>query len=143
MRRSGFVALLAALLSAAALSASEAPAAVRALPEPPPAFEFRGSHGYHGFGFVGESRDRSQAGIVLFVAGPGGSVIYSAPATYDESGAFSADLGKLGSLDLHFVPDGGTVEVHSSCSADGFSFPSGSFEGAFASSARSDTPGPT
>jgi hypothetical protein len=125
------LAALAAMLCTAALFAPEASAAVKALPEPPPMFEFRGSHGYHGFGFVGESRDRTQAGILLFVAGPGGSVIYSAPATLEESGAFSADLGRLGSLDLHFVPDGGTAEVHSRCSDDGFSYPSGSFEGSF------------
>jgi hypothetical protein len=119
------------MLSAAALCAPGAPAAVRALPEPPPAFEFRGSHGYRGIVFVGENKDHSQAGMVLFVAGPGGSVLYSAPAIYEGPGAFRADLGGLGSLDLHFVPDGGSGQVHSRCSDDGFTFPSGSFEGSF------------
>lgn len=129
MRRIGVAAAL-LVLSALAVPAVAAPAAIKALPEPPPAFRFRGSHGYRGFGFVGQGGDGTQA-LVLFVGGPGGSVIYSAPATYEESGAFHADLARLGSLDLHFVPDGGRAEARSRCGDDAFSFPTGTFQGSF------------
>lgn len=79
-----------------------------ASPLVPPGFQLQASNGYRisGIFFDGtphEERDE----LVLFVVRRDAAVAYFAPAKADET-SVSADLGAVGSVDLHFVPTGGS-----------------------------------
>jgi hypothetical protein len=72
----------------------------------PPGFQLKASDGYklYGIFFDGtphEERDE----LILIVARKGAVVTYFTPAQVDET-SVSADLGALGSVDLHFVSAG-------------------------------------
>ncbi len=90
----------------ALVTASVATPSASASPLVPPGFRLAASNGYKtsGIFFDGtphEERDE----LILFVARRHSSVVYFAPAVADES-SVSAQLGSVGSVDLHFVPSG-------------------------------------
>lgn len=122
MRRWGIVGLVVAM----ALGGQPA-AAGAAEPLPPFAFRLEASNGFAVRAFFGVD-PTGRGGIDLFVLKRGQGVMYAAPAKVDET-SVSADLGPLGSIDVHFVPSGGTVRSGERCASEPFDLEAGAYEG--------------
>lgn len=107
-------------LPVAAAAAWEAPV--------PPGFRLEGSNGYkiHGIGFDDPEGKRDE--LLLFVGRKHSGVLYAAPAEVTET-SIVADLGAVGSVDVAFVPSGGTHRERSLCDKHSIPVQSGSYEG--------------
>ena len=91
-----------------------------------PGFRISASNGYEIYGFA--VRD---AGLLL-VGGPGGQVAYEVPeASFSDESRVVMKLGRLGSVDLTFVPDGGAEVVKSSCGGFSPRVATGEYQGTF------------
>lgn len=109
-----------------------APAAAMSV-GPPGGFRLQASNGYsiHVLAFDGDRIGKRDA-LILFVKRKGASAVYFGlkGAEVTET-AVTADLGKLGSIDLHFVPSGGATTETSECDSQPIEFDSGFYEGHF------------
>jgi hypothetical protein len=94
-----------------------------------PVFTFRASNGYSVIGIGGVDRASKAERLLLLVLRRGSTVSYEAPAVVTEEGRIEADLGNVGSIDLHFVPSGAEVDVDSPCGGETFRIRAGRFEG--------------
>ncbi|HSS34015.1 MAG TPA: hypothetical protein VLL27_12115 [Solirubrobacterales bacterium] len=94
------------LIVALALAVLVLPSAAAASPLVPPGFVLQGSHGYKVFGLFFDGTPHEEPDeLILIVGRKGAGLLYAAPAEVDET-SVAADLGALGSVDLHFVPTG-------------------------------------
>ncbi|HUB98758.1 MAG TPA: hypothetical protein VMS11_02930 [Solirubrobacterales bacterium] len=99
------------LVTVAALGAASA----QASPLIPPGFQLPASHGYRIFGlFFDGTPHEERDEVILIVARKDSTVTYFGPAVADET-SVSADLGALGSLDLHFAPAGRPKSERTPC----------------------------
>lgn len=102
---------LAVIVVATALGAASAQASALI----PPGFQLPASHGYRIFGlFFDGTPHEERDEVILIVARKGSAATYFAPAEADET-SVSADLGALGSIDLHFVPAGRPKSERTPC----------------------------
>jgi hypothetical protein len=115
---------LAALLLAAPAKASLAV---------PVGFRVPATHGYaiHAIAVDGDARGERD-GLILFVTRKGEGAAYVAlrGATVTET-SIEAEIGRLGRVDLHFVPSGKAKSERSPCGTRPFQIDSGRFEGRF------------
>jgi hypothetical protein len=91
------------------------------------------SNGYsiHGLAFDGDPRGEHD-GVLLFVSRKGGGATYFVRKGVEVTETtVSADLGRLGSIDLHFVPSGKSRVERSACSPQPIEIESGFYEGRF------------
>lgn len=128
MKRSSSICLF---LLAMLVSAGSAPAAEEA-PFPPGGFRLPTSNGYslHALSFDGDPHGKPDE-LILFVGRKGGGATYFVlhHVTITET-TIAADLGRLGSIDLHFVPSGETKKEHPRCQPkQSVEFDSGFYEG--------------
>ena len=114
----------AGLLAAALLAPSVAAAAVRA----PGAFEVRASNGFEVTVLGAPGRNGRPGGVLVSVSHPGEKVLYATSATVGPE-SIETDLGGLGRIDVHYVPDGGVSGEASSCAKGEVRFDSGFYEG--------------
>jgi hypothetical protein len=116
---------LLALLAAATASAAR--------PIVPIGFRVEASNGYTVHGIVLEGSEEDPRGeLGLFVLGPSSAVIYAVPADVTDAEtapSVKADLGALGSVDLHFVPSGKAKTESSPCGKGRRRLDSGFYEG--------------
>lgn len=100
---------------------------------PPGGFRLQASNGYsiHALVFDGDPWGRHD-GLLLFVARKGSAATYFVRkgAEVTET-TVVVDLGKLGSIDLHFVPSGKPQVERSPCIQKPIEFESGFYEGQF------------
>jgi hypothetical protein len=99
----------------------------------PGGFRLEASNGYwiHAIAFDGDPRGEHD-GIVLFVARKGsGATYFAREGVQVTETTVSADLGKLGSIDLHFVPGGKPRSEGSGCDSPPVEIESGFYEGRF------------
>ncbi|MGN6557219.1 MAG: hypothetical protein ACTHLH_04315 [Solirubrobacterales bacterium] len=97
----------------------------------PGGFRLPASHGYsiHVLAFDGDSHGERD-GMIVLVSRKGSSVTYSGFKNVSVTETtISADLGSLGSIDLHFVPSGETRSESSACNPKPIEFESGFYEG--------------
>jgi hypothetical protein len=97
----------------------------------PSGFRVEASNGYSIRALAGDGESRGRHDIlILYVAREGSAVTYffqqGVEVTED---AIAADLGSLGSLDLHFVPTGAARTERVSCLSGPIEFDSGFYEG--------------
>jgi len=109
-----------------------AASAAEEAPSPPGGFRLPASNGYslHALSFDGDPHGKPDA-LILFVGHKGAGVTYFAihHVTVTET-TIVADLGPLGSIDLHFVPSGETKREHPRCDPkQSVKFDSGFYEG--------------
>jgi hypothetical protein len=119
----GLVVVMAMLLVAASAAAALLP--------PPGGFRLQASHGYslRGLSFDGDSRDENDALLLIFNR-KGSVAMYVAQKDVVVTGdAISADLGDLGSIDLHFVPTGQPRDDAPTCIHRPVEVDSGAYEG--------------
>jgi hypothetical protein len=99
----------------------------------PGGFRLAASNGYsmHAIIFDGDPRGE-QDGLILFVSrkGDGATYVVRKGVEVTET-TVSADLGKLGSVDLHWVPSNKPAVERSACSKEPIEFESGFYEGQF------------
>ncbi|HET9592515.1 MAG TPA: hypothetical protein VFP17_06330, partial [Solirubrobacterales bacterium] len=99
----------------------------------PGGFRLEASNGYwvHAIAFDGDPRGQHD-GIVLFVGRKGsGAVYFARKGVQVTETTVSAELGKLGSIDLHFVPSGKPRLEGSACDSPPVEIESGFYEGRF------------
>jgi hypothetical protein len=99
----------------------------------PGGFRLEASNGYwiHAIAFDGDPRGEHD-GIVLFVARKGrGATYFARKGVQVTETTVSADLGKLGSIELHFVPGGKPRSEGSACDSPPVEIESGFYEGRF------------
>ncbi|MGN6200869.1 MAG: hypothetical protein ACTHNY_00490 [Solirubrobacterales bacterium] len=109
---------------------SAPPAAAESL-FPPGGFRLAASNGYsiHALSYDGDPRGDRDA-LILFVGRKDAGVTYGAFRHVEVTETtIAADLGRLGSIDLHFVPTGRPKKEHASCDRQQFAFDSGFYEG--------------
>jgi hypothetical protein len=117
-------------LLAAAAAGGSAPAAAESL-FPPGGFRLPTSNGYslHALAYDGDPRG-DHDGLILFVGRKGEGVTYFVRRHVEVTETtIAADLGRLGSLDLNFVPSGRPTKQHSRCDPQQVEFDSGFYEG--------------
>lgn len=99
---------------------------------PPGGFRLPASNGYslHALSFDGDPHGKPDE-LILFVGRKGAGVTYFALHQVEVTETtISADLGHLGSIDLHFVPSGRTKKEHPRCEPrQSIEFDSGFYEG--------------
>jgi hypothetical protein len=120
------------LLSLLLGCAFAAPAAAESL-FPPSGFRLPASHGYklHVLAFDGDPHGAHDE-VILLVNRKNASVIYFALKRVEVTETtIAADLGRVGSIDLHFVPTGMSREESSACDPRPIKFDSGFYEGKF------------
>jgi hypothetical protein len=105
--------------------------ALPSAPLPPGAFTIKGSNGYSLLVLGVEAHRGRSAKVGIFVTGPNGGAIYSAPATVSET-SIQANLGALGEIAVTFHPSGQERKVRPSCGGKPISFDSGYYEGTVA-----------
>jgi hypothetical protein len=115
-----------------ALAAFAAAPAAAETPFPPGGFRLSASNGYsvHALSFDGDSRGEHDE-LILFFGRKGAGVTYFVlrHVTVTET-TIVADLGRLGSIDLHFVPSGRNKKEHPRCEPEqSIEFDSGFYEG--------------
>jgi hypothetical protein len=117
------VAVLAALVLAPAASAAE---------ERPVGgtFKLAASNGYSITGIAGAEEAGPHGSVVLFVSRPGRWAAYQTSAEVTAT-TIKADLGRLGTIELEFVPNGQTRVVHSPCDGDRIESAGGAYVGSF------------
>jgi len=124
--------LIRILICMALLGALASPAAAAAEPEEREgfagAFHLKASNGYSILAFLSERRSDGQGFVNLFVVGGEGGAIYStrAKVTAEE---VRADLGRLGEIDLDFVPSGMRKAERSACDPQPVKFDAGHYQG--------------
>jgi hypothetical protein len=101
-------------------------------PFPPGGFRLPASNGYslHALSFDGDPHGKPDA-LILFVGRKGAGATYFAlhHVTVTET-TITADLGRLASVDLHFVPSGETKKEHPRCEPkQSIEFDPGFYEG--------------
>jgi hypothetical protein len=97
----------------------------------PGGFRLPASHGYsiHVLAFDGDPRGEHD-GVIILVNRKGSSATYSGFRSVSVTGTtISADLGSLGSIDVHFVPSGKPRSESSVCDPKPIEFESGFYEG--------------
>jgi hypothetical protein len=117
-------------LATGALLSAGVPAA-GAAPYVPGGFRLAASNGYtiHALTYDGDPRGQHD-GVVLFVGRKGGGATYFARRGVQVTETtVSADLGKLGSIDLHIVPSGEPRIERSTCDPQPIEVDSGFYEG--------------
>ena len=103
------------LIAALAVALLFLPSAAVASPLVPPGFQLKASNGYKVFGvFFDGTPHEERDEVLLFVVREGSAVTYFVPAEAGET-SVSADLGALGSVDLHFVPTGRPKSERTPC----------------------------
>ena len=102
----------------------------------PPTFRAAGSGGYLIRGLLtaprvaaGDGSDLGRVSLVLLVQRRSTLVTYQAPAEEHGSGRIHAELGALGSVDLRFVPSGGTALARPWCGGEALRYRRGRFVG--------------
>ncbi|HET7417382.1 MAG TPA: hypothetical protein VFJ61_07160 [Solirubrobacterales bacterium] len=115
-----------------ALAAIGAAPVAAQTPLPPGGFRLPASNAYsiHALSFDGDPFGKRDA-FVLFVGRKGASATYF-PRRHVEvtDTTIAADLGRLGSIDLHFVPSNQTTKAHPRCEPQqSIEFDSGSYQG--------------
>lgn len=109
-----------------------APAAAESI-GPPGGFRLPASNGYsiHAIAFDGDPRGEHDE-VILFVTRKGDGAVYFVPKGVQVTETtVSADLGPLGSIDLHFVSSGKPRTETSACDQHPIEFDSGLYEGRF------------
>ncbi|HEY5053567.1 MAG TPA: hypothetical protein VII45_09190 [Solirubrobacterales bacterium] len=91
-------------------------------------FKLKASNGYTIAGVALENPKDGSGVLLLGVGRKGASVLYEIPATVTAT-SIDADLGRLGAIDVHFVPTGGTTTERSTCGGRPVSFDSGDYIG--------------
>ena len=122
MRWGGWIALGTLLL--ALLVPAGATATVRA----PGAFRLRATNGFELTVISGLPRNGRPGGVMALVSRRDEGVLYAGPATVGEE-SIAADLGPVGRIDVHYVPDGGTRSESSSCAKGKAEYDTGFYEG--------------
>jgi hypothetical protein len=101
-------------------------------PFPPGGFRLPASNGYslHALAFDGDPRGEHDE-LILLVGRKGAGATYFALRHVEVTETtIAADLGRLGSIDLHFVPSGRNKKEHPSCEPrQSVEFDSGFYEG--------------
>lgn len=100
---------------------------------PPGGFRLEASNGYsiHALAFDGDPWGEHD-GLLLFVSRKGsGATYFVRKGVQVTETTIAADLGKLGSIDLHFVPSGKPGVEKSPCIQKPIEFESGFYEGRF------------
>lgn len=113
--------------------ASMAVAVAGAAAYAPGGFRLEASNGYsiHALAFDGDPRSEHD-GLLLFVSRKGSGATYFVQKNVQVTETtVSADLGTLGSIDLHFVPSGERGIERSACSSQPIEVETGSYEGRF------------
>lgn len=95
---------------------------------PPPGFRLEGSNGYTVRAISFDAPEGRRDELLLFVSRPHSIVVYATRAMVTD-GSIAADLGSVGSVDLHFVPTGKTAAERSACAKKPFKFDAGFYEG--------------
>jgi hypothetical protein len=120
------------LLLLATLAAVGAAPAAAEPPFPPGGFRLPTSNGYslHALAFDGDPRGEHDE-LILFVGRKGAGATYFALHQVEVTeSTIVADLGRLGSIDLRFVPSGRNKKAHPSCEPrQSVEFDSGFYEG--------------
>lgn len=115
----------------AALILASVPRVSAASLYPPGGFRLPASNGYslHAIAFDGDPHELSDALILLF-GRKGSSAFYAVQkrAEVTET-SIKGDLGRLGSIDLHFVPSGQPRRERATCNRRPIAFDSGFYEG--------------
>jgi hypothetical protein len=112
----------------AAIAASPASAAPLF---PPGGFRLPAGNGYslHALAFDGDPHEKPDA-LLLFFSRKGSSAVYGVLRKVEVTEtSISADLGGLGSVDLHFVPSGQPWAERSTCDSEPIEIDSGFYEG--------------
>jgi hypothetical protein len=121
--------LLAGLIVVAVMAVG-VPTAAAAL-YPPGGFRLQASSGYsiRAIAFDGDPRGEHDE-VILFIGRKGsGATYFVLRGVQVTETTVSADLGKLGSIDLHFVPSGEPRVERSACDPRPIEFDSGYYEG--------------
>lgn len=119
-------------LAVAAVAGAVVPATAATLPQPG-GFRTQASNGYviHAIAFDGDPRGEHDE-VLLFVTRKGGGVTYFAQKGVQVTETtVTADLGDLGSIDLHYVPSGKPRVERSACDPRPIEVDSGFYEGRF------------
>jgi hypothetical protein len=98
---------------------------------PPGGFRLPAGNGYslHAIAFDGDPHERPDA-LLLFFGRKGSSAVYGALRKVEVTEtSITADLGGLGSVDLHFAPSGQPRVERSTCDPEPIEFDSGFYEG--------------
>lgn len=117
-------------LAVAAVSIIVSPAAAASL-APPPGFRLSASNDYslHALAFDGDPHGKPDA-LLLFFGRKRSSVFYGVQRNVEVTEtSIVADLGRLGSVDLQFVPSGQPRRQRSNCNRQPIEFDSGFYEG--------------
>ena len=113
------------------LTLATAPLAAAAPPPAPAGFRLPASSGYtlHALFFDGDPYAKPDA-LVLSLDRRGSSVFYGVTKNVEVTEtSVAADLGPLGSVDVHFVPSGQPRKERSECDPRPIAFDSGFYEG--------------
>jgi hypothetical protein len=106
--------------------------AVAETPFPPGGFRLPASNGYslHALSFDGDPRGEHDELILFFGRKGAGATYFALHHVEVTETTIAADLGRLGSIDLHFVPSGRNTKEHSRCDrSQSIAFDSGYYEG--------------
>lgn len=127
MKKRGGGLLICLMLLMAALPAVSAAAPL----SPPGGFRLPAGHGYeiHVLAFDGDPHEERDE-VILFVDRKNASAVYFALKRVSVTETtITADLGRIGSIDFHFVPTGVPREERSACDSRPIEFDSGFYEG--------------
>jgi len=120
------------LLLLGALGAIGVAPAAAETPFPPGGFRLPASNGYslHALAFDGDPHGEHDE-LILFVGRKGAGATYFALHQVEVTeSTIAADLGRLGSIDLHFVPSGRSKKAHPRCEPrQSIEFDPGFYEG--------------
>lgn len=116
---------------AMALASAVAPLTATAAPFPPGGFRLPAGNGYslHAIAFDGDPHEKPDS-LLLFFGRKGSAVLYATQKKLEVTETtITADLGRLGSLDLHFVSSGRPRKERSNCDPHPIEIDSGFYEG--------------
>lgn len=120
------------LVLLATLAPAGAASAAAETPFPPGGFRLPASNGYllHALSFDGDPHGEHDELILFFGRKGEGATYFALHQVKVTETTISADLGRLGSIDLHFVPSGRNKEAHPSCEPrQSIEYDSGYYEG--------------
>ncbi len=96
-------------------------------PPVPPGFRLSAANGYALSVFAGQN-PKTGGFVLLRVRSPHAQVVYGAPASVTET-SIEADLGRVGQINVDFVPSGQARTERSPCTDESLSVDSGSYVG--------------
>ena len=95
----------------------------------PPGFRLRASNGYL-LTVIGLNNPKAgKSGVIANVSNRNSSVVYSTADAVVAENSIEADLGAVGSIDVHFVPSGEPGTERSECGGEQLTFDRGRYEG--------------